>query len=622
MSLFRMKTTCWEHHREHYDNEECPVCFRENQLRAIKDIADQERLSREESTRQFAANEELSAREREEDLERRQAAREMDAELRQAEREEDEARWEQEREDAEERAEQDRYHAANPGDYECPSCLFQTLKRNAKRCPKCHDDVPAKYWTDLAEHERLAREKALREYNERIERERPERHAQALALLKQRAKDAGYRSEPNPHAGLVVGVRINDNTNVLTATELGLIAEAYNEGIAKREAEKNEAERTRRMREQEEAASERKVLGKKIQKFWLLHVFYLAPIFLYIVLVTHQKLVAKADGFWTIVGEFVASLIPALNHVLTWSVYKNWSKHVAEISQFPLCVYTAGVTWLLFGIAVHTAYRKRVLASVLFFLLSSATFSGLVYYDMNVLGPAIRTVENVSVKAVKLATSQSISQKRGSALTVLTSNDSCLMLNAKHVNGKVDHSDEAIFDAIIAGCKRNKHYLYPISDQFDINAQRQIQQAPVALVDPLTMRAQENERRAKEREEKERVRQEEARTRADNNRTFESAKREFLRLERNVLKCETQSCAASQVDDLVVAADAYSESVKHVELWHDDGTEARASEHVRKYKAEYIVLSTLREQYRATRDNNIQRELRANINDLQQKLRR
>jgi hypothetical protein len=225
------------------------------------------------------------------------------------------------------------------------------------------------------------------------------------------------------------------------------------------------------------------------------------------------------------------------------------------------------------------------------------------------------------------------SERMKSSVFVLTSGDSCLMLNAKRVNGQVDHSDEAIFNAIIAGCKSNKHYLYPVPAEVDIGAPVAHKEAvPAPLVDTLAVREEENARREKEREAKENAREEE-RQRKDRERAekfnssefiakFQSAKHEFDRLEYNVLHCETQSCATSQVDDLVVAADAYSESVKQVDYRGDRGSIARAGEHVRKYKAEYIVLATLREQYRATRDNGAQRELRANINDLQQKLRR
>ena len=62
----------------------------------------------------------------------------------------------------------------NPGDYVCPSCLFQTLKRWASRCPKCHADPGSQYWADVAASERALEMAAAAER----ERERPIREAQ------------------------------------------------------------------------------------------------------------------------------------------------------------------------------------------------------------------------------------------------------------------------------------------------------------------------------------------------------------------------------------------------------------------------------------------------------------
>lgn len=46
------------------------------------------------------------------------------------------------------------YDRANPGDYECPECLFITLRRGASRCPKCQANVPSGYWSPIFERER------------------------------------------------------------------------------------------------------------------------------------------------------------------------------------------------------------------------------------------------------------------------------------------------------------------------------------------------------------------------------------------------------------------------------------------------------------------------------------
>lgn len=69
----------------------------------------------------------------------------------------------------------------NPGDYDCPSCKFRTLKKGASRCPKCHADPGRQYWVDVAERERLREIAAAEEW----ERGRPDREAREA---KDRAK--------------------------------------------------------------------------------------------------------------------------------------------------------------------------------------------------------------------------------------------------------------------------------------------------------------------------------------------------------------------------------------------------------------------------------------------------
>lgn len=34
----------------------------------------------------------------------------------------------------------------NPGDYQCPHCLYTTLIRNASRCPICHGAIDVGHW--------------------------------------------------------------------------------------------------------------------------------------------------------------------------------------------------------------------------------------------------------------------------------------------------------------------------------------------------------------------------------------------------------------------------------------------------------------------------------------------
>ncbi|MDP3763910.1 MAG: hypothetical protein Q8Q92_04735 [bacterium] len=54
------------------------------------------------------------------------------------------------------------YKQANPGDYQCPECLFITLKRGASRCPMCRSSIPREYWERVAEQERIQAERAAK----------------------------------------------------------------------------------------------------------------------------------------------------------------------------------------------------------------------------------------------------------------------------------------------------------------------------------------------------------------------------------------------------------------------------------------------------------------------------
>jgi len=56
------------------------------------------------------------------------------------------------------------YKQANPGDYRCPECLFITLKRNSRRCPKCLSNISGEYWKETFEKERIkAEQEAIRQ---------------------------------------------------------------------------------------------------------------------------------------------------------------------------------------------------------------------------------------------------------------------------------------------------------------------------------------------------------------------------------------------------------------------------------------------------------------------------
>ena len=57
---------------------------------------------------------------------------------------------------------------ANPGDYDCPHCLYTTLKRGASRCPICHGSVDVEYWERVrtAEAARAAAQEKKRKEEE------------------------------------------------------------------------------------------------------------------------------------------------------------------------------------------------------------------------------------------------------------------------------------------------------------------------------------------------------------------------------------------------------------------------------------------------------------------------
>lgn len=78
----------------------------------------------------------------------------------------------------------------NPGDYVCPSCMFQTLKKGASRCPKCHADPGRQYWDEVETEERKARLRALAA--EKAAKEEWERTAPARAAAAKAAKDEAY----------------------------------------------------------------------------------------------------------------------------------------------------------------------------------------------------------------------------------------------------------------------------------------------------------------------------------------------------------------------------------------------------------------------------------------------
>lgn len=71
------------------------------------------------------------------------------------------------------------YKINNPGDFECPYCLLISLKRGARRCPKCQHDVETSYWQKVKEREVSTQD--LKEKKEREEREKQRRFDKEMA---------------------------------------------------------------------------------------------------------------------------------------------------------------------------------------------------------------------------------------------------------------------------------------------------------------------------------------------------------------------------------------------------------------------------------------------------------
>ena len=88
----------------------------------------------------------------------------------------------------------------NPGDYDCPSCKFQTLKLRASRCPKCHANIGREYWAPIE----AAIAAAERAATEKWERERPAREAEAD---RNRAMAEAYRVRDKLNK-VIIGVGI------------------------------------------------------------------------------------------------------------------------------------------------------------------------------------------------------------------------------------------------------------------------------------------------------------------------------------------------------------------------------------------------------------------------------
>lgn len=82
------------------------------------------------------------------------------------------------------------YAKANPGDYECPHCLYRSLKKRASRCPLCHGEVWSTYWDDVLAREKVNAEREAAASNVAAERRRAAEAAEHIRTASVRAAAA------------------------------------------------------------------------------------------------------------------------------------------------------------------------------------------------------------------------------------------------------------------------------------------------------------------------------------------------------------------------------------------------------------------------------------------------
>jgi len=97
------------------------------------------------------------------------------------------------------RAERAAYERMNPGQYDCPACLYRTLKRRATRCPTCQASIPSEYWSQVDAKEKAEKEEWERgapasatRAAEEVKRARLAAELQERENAKQRAGDLGH----------------------------------------------------------------------------------------------------------------------------------------------------------------------------------------------------------------------------------------------------------------------------------------------------------------------------------------------------------------------------------------------------------------------------------------------
>lgn len=83
------------------------------------------------------------------------------------------------------------YRNFNPGQYDCPHCLFRTLKYLAPKCPICHGAIDGEYWAQVQKREKEAAilsAKIKAEKEKELERTRPERERVAREQEQKKAQ--------------------------------------------------------------------------------------------------------------------------------------------------------------------------------------------------------------------------------------------------------------------------------------------------------------------------------------------------------------------------------------------------------------------------------------------------
>jgi cation transport ATPase len=94
----------------------------------------------------------------------------------------------------------------NPGDYKCPHCLLKSLKRDARRCPKCHGEIGP--WDEVyaKEAEALKKQEEARTQKERERRQQEEIRKERESAHEEAAKRARGRRNAGIAAVVLFGL--------------------------------------------------------------------------------------------------------------------------------------------------------------------------------------------------------------------------------------------------------------------------------------------------------------------------------------------------------------------------------------------------------------------------------